>query len=157
MPQSCLDVNPFMRKHIDLCHGEDSGLTEEKVLDSQAIDPEPMKEDSQDDLKLTRSEYFKLKLKSLEKSADFVTLQKKCTILKEEFEQYPLTPNEHVSILDCKLSADKVALSLMPDQNKERLPVNVIGDGNCLARSGSIIAFGHESAHEECVCVCVYL
>ena len=84
----------------------------------------------------------------------FARLHEECLALKPAFDTlYPIQYRENMNITDLKLSADKVAYELVPGDFKEEhpseLPVNVIGDGNCLPRCGSILAFGHESAHEE--------
>ena len=51
-----------------------------------------------------------------------------------------------------KASCDAQALSLMPDDiplRRDVYPVVVVGDGNCLPRVGSILAFGSEERHAE--------
>jgi hypothetical protein len=69
------------------------------------------------------------------------------------FERYPMKANSQLNMLDYKLTADKVALDLIPedvrDQCHGQLPINVLGDGNCLARSASVLVFGNEDGHEE--------
>lgn len=51
-------------------------------------------------------------------------------------------------------SIDRIALSLMPcylttELQGKKMPINIVGDGNWLPRSGSKLAFGNELEHEE--------
>ena len=59
----------------------------------------------------------------------------------------------NVSIVESKFTGDSVAQELLPDDLPDELttliPVNVLGDGNCLARSASVLAFGDERHHVE--------
>ena len=59
---------------------------------------------------------------------------------------------DDLSIMSMKASCDAHALSLMPDDiplRRDVYPVVVVGDGNCLPRVGSILAFGSEERHAE--------
>lgn len=60
-----------------------------------------------------------------------------------------LPPNvraPRVTVLELKKSLDKASLDLLPEDIRPDLyPVQVIGDGNCLARCASIFAFGDEN------------
>ena len=66
-------------------------------------------------------------------------------------------PAQHVTtIVASKLTVDKVALQLYPNEvilgkidPATRFPVIVLGDGNCLPRAGSVIAFGDEDHFTE--------
>ena len=49
----------------------------------------------------------------------------------------------------CITKPDLQAQSLLPDPFKHLIPNACKGDGNCLYRSGSIIAFGNENNHVE--------
>ena len=49
-----------------------------------------------------------------------------------------------------ELHLDEIAKQLMPpDSNPELVPVTVIGDGNCLFQSISLVLFGDEDHHCE--------
>ena len=77
-----------------------------------------------------------------------------CTSSAKRVEGYPICcQHENLNIAESKKSVDKRALELMPsdlDQDPSKMmPVQVVGDGNCLARCGSLLAFGFEDEHTE--------
>lgn len=104
----------------------------------------------------TRSEYFREALKGLQRSDTFEELQTKCTSLMNDkrFNDFQVEIDDKINIIDHILIADKVALNILPkvklrEEFKNRLPVTIIGDGNCFPRSVSVVCFGHENFHEE--------
>lgn len=44
---------------------------------------------------------------------------------------------------------DTESLALYPEDSPPLLPIKIYGDGNCLPRSGSVLAFGTEQNHTE--------
>ena len=47
-------------------------------------------------------------------------------------------------------TVDEVSLTYHPNDIDDTLmPIKIVADGNCLPRTGSMIAFGHENCHEE--------
>jgi hypothetical protein len=66
---------------------------------------------------------------------------------------YDIACDQTINICESRLMVDKVAHAFkpndMPDDNIRRLPVNIIGDGNCLPRSGSFLVAGNEDLHVE--------
>jgi hypothetical protein len=54
-----------------------------------------------------------------------------------------------VSFVGLKKNMHGPSLSLIPPDHKAMYPVNVFGDGNCLPRCGSLIAYGIEGRHPE--------
>ena len=42
-----------------------------------------------------------------------------------------------------------VSQTIIPEEFVSKVAANVLGDGNCLPRTGSILAFGHENNHVE--------
>ena len=68
--------------------------------------------------------------------------------ISKEQEQFVLTSSLY-SKYD-ELHLDEIAKQLMPpDSNPELVPVTVIGDGNCLFWSISLVLFGDEDHHCE--------
>ncbi|XP_063399915.1 uncharacterized protein LOC134684552 [Mytilus trossulus] len=62
-----------------------------------------------------------------------------------------------IDIYTGNFTVDRFALILlprnkMPENLQNFLPVNVIGDGNCIARSASVVCFGNEDGNEEVRC-----
>ena len=48
-----------------------------------------------------------------------------------------------------KAHVDKTALRQLPDNYRHLYPIVVNGDGNCLARVGSVLAYGMEASHAD--------
>jgi hypothetical protein len=69
---------------------------------------------------------------------------------KLKFENVTAPP---LSMLTCKAIADRTAQELIPDDTDHlegfQFPVVVRGDGNCLPRCGSLVAYLKEDNHEE--------
>ena len=43
-----------------------------------------------------------------------------------------------------RMKVDEISLDLYPQDVPQLLPIDVYGDGNCLPRCGSVLAFGDE-------------
>ena len=48
-----------------------------------------------------------------------------------------------------RMKVDEISLDLYPQDVPQLLPIDVYGDGNCLPRCGSVLAFGDEEHHKE--------
>ena len=59
--------------------------------------------------------------------------------------------DEDISISGSGLHIDKFGMELLPDDVKKEgyFPASVLGDGNCLPRSASVIMYGTENNHTE--------
>lgn len=96
-------------------------------------------------------------MRCITKQSDtFEELQTKCTSLMNDkrFNDFQVEIDDKINIIDHILIADKVELNILPkvklrEEFKNRLPVTIIGDGNCFPRSVSVVCFGHENFHEE--------
>ncbi|XP_070176029.1 uncharacterized protein [Littorina saxatilis] len=92
---------------------------------------------------------------------DFQELQRKLQAA-HSFEEFLKVATESTTVLQKhslsvktgmsaqQFKTDKTATLLYPsDGPKEFTPIKVYGDGNCLPRSASVLAFGHEDNHVE--------
>ena len=61
------------------------------------------------------------------------------------------SPLLNVSLTELPLYVDADVMKLIPNEmpDYDGLPIFVTGDGNCLPRSASVIAYGNEEQHEE--------
>ena len=67
--------------------------------------------------------------------------------MEPQVQAYPL---QHDDSLDAKFyEPDKSASKLFPQDTPKLVPIAVGGDGNCLPRSASLLAFGNQNQHEE--------
>lgn len=77
--------------------------------------------------------------------------QLKRVVYKKTF--CPLPSQEVRTFENTEKTVDKVSLTLMPNDiplSDEALhPAVIYGDGNCLPRSASVLAYGHENKHKE--------
>ena len=74
-----------------------------------------------------------------------------CDVAKEQEQDLQAYATDGVlSYMYDNLDIDSSAQSLYPDdEEKNVLPVQVYGDGNCAYRSLSVLCFGHQRFHEE--------
>lgn len=108
-----------------------------------------------------RQHYFKSKLEEFTRCNNYRELEIIALEIDREitdtYGQITLDPD--FNVVDGHLTGDAVAKQLVdlhtsdyPDQIEGRLPVSVLADGNCLPRSGSVLAFGKEDYHAEIRC-----
>lgn len=108
-----------------------------------------------------RSTFFASKLQLFSECNNYQELERKVfdsvNDVKHKFGEADIDTT--VCIVDNKLTADAVAQSIMdsypndcPDDLQGRLPVVVNGDGNCLPRTASVLAFGNEQRYTEMRC-----
>ena len=68
-------------------------------------------------------------------------------------DRYPIGTDPTLNIVEGRLVVDRQALNLLPTDLPSDLrgtfPVTILGDGNSLPRSASVIAFGSEESHIE--------
>ena len=64
--------------------------------------------------------------------------------------QRQINENEQ-TLVDLHLTGDRVSLPLVPEilQENGYCPVKIYGDGNCLPRCASVLAYGNESHFKE--------
>ena len=102
---------------------------------------------------LDRAAFFSNRLDQLQSSEDFATLQAHALLIKEEMQRYPISLTNNLNINDHELVVDELSVKVMPQDVsttlKNCLPIKIYGDGNCLPRCGSLLAFGEETFHEE--------
>ncbi|WAR09748.1 VRTN-like protein [Mya arenaria] len=69
----------------------------------------------------------------------------------KEFDLIP--PSTEKTFANTGKTVDKMSLSLMMDdislQKFQMYPATILGDGNCLPRCASVLAYGHEEKHQE--------
>ena len=70
-------------------------------------------------------------------------------VAAETHSLFAQTPITYKPYLPEKSNVHYVSLELYPDDAPQRLPVQVRGDGNCLPRCGSLLAYGDEDHHTE--------
>ena len=102
-----------------------------------------------------RHAYFEAKMREIRSLDTYEELETCAYQFTEECENIygHVSLDLNVSIVESKFTGDSVAQELLPDDLPDELttliPVNVLGDGNCLARSASVLAFGDERHHVE--------
>ena len=108
-----------------------------------------------------RSQFFSSILQVFAKCDIYHELEKKVEeASKEILATYgEINVNKDVNVVDQQLIGDANADSMMqsapnylPEELQGRIPVRVLGDGNCLPRTGSVLAFGHEKRYTEMRC-----
>ena len=62
--------------------------------------------------------------------------------------------NQKINIVQYKLTGDAVNIypEALPEKMSANVPLMVFGDGNCLPRSGSVLAFGDAEHHLDIRC-----
>ncbi|WAR17069.1 hypothetical protein MAR_031663 [Mya arenaria] len=74
-------------------------------------------------------------------------------ILTNGMNTEPLQEREYRSFSDTGKDVDKSSINLLPSdiplQTCEMYPATICGDGNCLPRSASVLAYGNEEKHTE--------
>ena len=102
---------------------------------------------------LTRKGYFKAIAESMGKCKSFAELQKLCSDSKDSISQWEIKgTSKNVRSACSKAYIDTFSQSLIPDDipgNPELHARRIYGDGNCLARVGSVAAFGKEEDYLE--------
>ena len=102
---------------------------------------------------LDRAAFFSNRLDQLQSSGDFATLQAYALLIKEEMQRCPISLTNNLNINDHKFVVDDLSVKVMPREVpttlENCLPITIYGDGNCLPRCGSLLAFGEETFHEE--------
>ncbi|XP_052073589.1 uncharacterized protein LOC127711546 isoform X2 [Mytilus californianus] len=108
------------------------------------------------DLPCDRRGFYRVVLLYLQSARSFNELQAKCIEINElpNFKGYTLFVDKNIDMVTYNLTADGQALDLIPKDALHPdftswLPVQVIGDGNCLPRSASVACFGTETDHQE--------
>ncbi|WAR23449.1 LOW QUALITY PROTEIN: hypothetical protein MAR_037118 [Mya arenaria] len=150
--QTVADVN------LEANHSCDTSLN----LDFTAPESESQDkfESSDNDLhEHSRQGYFERILSKMCQCKSFDDLQILVPAIEEEIKELygDIHFNPNISVVSHRLTVDRVAHGLDFDQQTieaavGKLPVCVQGDGNCLPRSGSILAFGDEDHHTEIRC-----
>ena len=110
-----------------------------------------------------REHYFESKLEDFNKCLNYSELKrvamKADSEIQETYGNIMLDPE--INIVDEHLTGDSVGKKMIdkyttvgdyPNDLVGRIPVSVIADGNCLPRSGSVLAFGSEAFHFEIRC-----
>ena len=124
-----------------------SQQTSKRSTKCSQMKKEKSKEDVNFQQTMPREQYFSEKLTEFHRCRSFDVPQNEFDTL------FPIQGNANINIIDNKLTSNKVDLQLFPNDVKDKcvgqLPVIVVGDGNCLPRSGSILAFGNELTHKE--------
>lgn len=64
----------------------------------------------------------------------------------QKFNDYSISAGRYCASL---FPIDPISVDLYPEDGPALHPVNIYGDGNCLARAGSLLAFGTELYHVE--------
>ncbi|XP_069117201.1 uncharacterized protein [Argopecten irradians] len=100
-----------------------------------------------------KREYFGKLLKDFQECTTFNQLQLICKDEDHILKQFFPIGYKPSSILELKKEVDQMALDLMPEdmENYEHavFPIKVYGDGNCLPRTASLLAYGTEDCYEE--------
>ena len=102
----------------------------------------------------SREQYFNKKLKSLLNSENFSQMLE--ILVKEDtLSEYEELPNPAPqTFVNTALLIDGLSKDLVPDDiplqpSLNMYPAQIYGDGNCLPRCASVIAFGDQDHHEE--------
>ena len=93
---------------------------------------------------VTKDLLFKNFCNAVTSATDFDAIKSICKSFHHDMIKFPC-PTYPNKLKD--FTPDLVAAALNPDKNMT--PVCVIGDGNCLPRCASILAYGHEENHKE--------
>lgn len=97
-----------------------------------------------------RKAYFQALQTALLRIDDFDSIKSHCSSYSKHIDKtYPI---EDLPVLDgSKYLTDHDAISLYPhgDAPCSHVPIQTVGDGNCLPRVGSLFAFGTEEHHVE--------
>ncbi|CAF0712593.1 unnamed protein product [Brachionus calyciflorus] len=89
-----------------------------------------------------REAFFKQKLNDIKSCKNIKDLKSYFLEFQEEFKKYPLTKNFENCSTSCNLLRNL-------ERNLNFIPVSIIGDGNCLFRSVSMVLYGNEGFHCE--------
>ena len=96
-----------------------------------------------------RQTHFATLLNALHGCESYDMLRDTCS----KFEDNVYTLSVYMQHTTVSCSRDKTASTLMPDDvsctTSRLVPVSVMADGNCLLRSGSVLAFGYEDFADE--------
>ncbi|XP_052061252.1 uncharacterized protein LOC127701423 isoform X1 [Mytilus californianus] len=94
---------------------------------------------------------FEVILQTLKSSTTVDDMMIKGTELASVIPHLRCNKDEDISISGSGLHIDKLGMELLPDDVKEEgyFPASVLGDGNCLPRSASVIMYGTENNHTE--------
>lgn len=102
------------------------------------------------DTEATRQSYFKSKLEKVQNLPTYEELENHAFDLQQEIcEKYgELSVDTNITVLEYGFTGDAIAQQIMPDDLPENvispIPVRIVGDGNCLPRCGSLLAFGNQ-------------
>ncbi|XP_056020048.1 uncharacterized protein LOC125678236 isoform X3 [Ostrea edulis] len=127
-------------------------IKSQKQVDELDDDHELQLEDPQEIRKL----YFQRKLDQLQNITSYEEVEifaAECLDSQTYYQYWKnicIDPN--INVMTHKFVADAVANYLpktIPHELTSALPVLIFGDGNCLPRSASVLAFGNETNHEE--------
>ena len=77
-----------------------------------------------------------------------------CNFIKPELERLTLPTGNH-SVMSTSSTIDFVSMDILPsDIPDDMFPVHNYGDGNCLPRAASILAYGNDHSYVVCLFVC---
>ena len=97
---------------------------------------------------MSRATYWKNLLYAFASSFDFTELSQKVDCVLK-YGLPPMQPREVVKFDKRRYRKDLVAEMNLPEGFSDLIPVDTIGDGNCLCRALSKAYFGHEKYHLE--------
>ena len=100
-----------------------------------------------------RAMYYKGVLDILRAATCYPQLEELVQICHSNIGDDPINVHERY-IEDMAVPLDELSMQVLPDdmpvtEHGQVYPISVIGDGNCLPRTGSIFAYGTEEHHEE--------
>ena len=93
-------------------------------------------------------EYWCKMVHSLAACTDFLELCELVTLVTS-YGLPPLEKRVNVGYSSSRYRVDEVAEACMPVDVNNRIPIETLGDGNCLCRALSTAYFGHQKAHLE--------
>ena len=93
-----------------------------------------------------RKEFFKKINCDMQNCATYEQLEEICHGSAESVNTFELPQKYETTIVGERLTGDKMVWTLYQESSVsnfgQRFPVNVVGDGNCLPRTGSLLATG---------------
>ena len=95
--------------------------------------------------KVNKALFFKNFTKALVACKDFKTMRALCISCQEDLNRFPCPAFAKLKTQD--FCPDLIAAGMNPDNSLS--PISIVGDGNCLPRCASVLAYGHEENHEE--------
>lgn len=118
-------------------------------LDSKLEQPEEKEEASTEysfEPSLDRSRFFQGLQQQIQQAESFEHLQNIARQHEKEINKYKIVARD---LLAGNFDIDNITVGLYPKDGPALLPIKIYGDGNCLARCGSLLAFGKQDHHTE--------